>query len=255
MRASKTKFFCKLIQGLASVFTKKKYVSAIILAAGSSTRMGGDTTKQWLEVNGIPTVAHSVIAFDKCPQISEIIICAKEDELPLYKEFKTKFAISKPLLVTKGGKNRQSSALEGFKRISDKADFVAIHDAARCLITPQMISDVIKAAFDTGASCACCKSADTVKIVGKNNLIESTPERKNVRLAQTPQVFKTEIYRASAYKALADGSEVTDDASMAEHAGFAVKLIDCGRENLKITESSDIPIAQAILNYRATIGQ
>ncbi len=255
MKPTKAKFICKLFGKIASVFTKKKFVSAVILAAGSSSRMGADTTKQWLEVNGIPTVVHSVKAFDSCPLISEIIICAKENELPLYEDFKTKFAISKPIIVAKGGINRQTSALEGFKRISDKSDFVAIHDAARCLITPQMISEVIKGAYETGAACACCKSADTVKIVCKNDLVESTPERKNIRLAQTPQVFKTEIYRASAYKALADGLEVTDDSSMAEHAGFAVKLVDCGRENLKITEPADIPIAEAILNYRIKISQ
>ncbi len=252
MKPSKAKFFCKLFHGLASVFTKKKFVSAVILAAGSSSRIGGNTTKQWLEVNGIPTVVHSVKAFDSCPFVREIIICAKEDELALYDDFKTRFAISKPIMVIKGGINRQSSALEGFKRISDKADFVAIHDAARCLITPEMISDVIKGALEVGAACACCKSADTVKITS-NGFVESTPERKNVRLAQTPQVFSTEIYRASAYKALADGLEVTDDSSMAEYAGFAVKLIDCGRENLKITEPPDIPIAEAILNYRMSI--
>ncbi len=253
MKPSKTKLFCKLFRGLSSVFSRKKFVSVIILAAGSSSRMGTSTTKQWLDLNGIPTVVHSVKAFDACPMINEIIICAKEDELSLYNNFATKFAICKPIIVTKGGINRQSSALEGFKRISDKADFVAIHDAARCLITPDMISKVIRGAFETGASCACCKSADTVKLICKNDFIESTPERKNIRLAQTPQVFKTEIYRASAYKALSDGLEVTDDSSMAEHAGFAVKLIDCGRENLKITEPSDIPIAEAILNYRENI--
>ncbi len=253
MKLSKIKIFGSLISAIAKKAEKRKFVSAIILAAGSSSRMNSDTTKQWLEIYGTPTVARSVIAFDNCPLIDEIIICVKEDEIPLYKDFKTRFAVSKPLLVIKGGNSRQSSALEGFKRISDSSDFVAIHDAARCLITPEMISDVIRAAYKDGASCACCTSPDTVKISDENGYILSTPERKSIRLAQTPQVFKTEIYRVSAYKALSDGLAVTDDASMAEHAGFAVKLVDCGRENLKITEPSDVTIAEAILRKRDII--
>ncbi len=250
MKPSKTKFFCKLFKSIAKIAERKKYVTAVILAAGSSSRMCADKTKQWLEIDGIPTVARSVIAFDSCKLVDEIIICAKEDELPLYKNFKTDFAISKPLLVISGGNNRQSSALEGFKRINDKTDFVAIHDAARCLITPEMIENTVRAAFAAGCACACCKSADTVKISNENGFIVNTPERKNIRLAQTPQVFSTEIYRVSAYKALSDGLVVTDDASMAEHAGFAVKLVDCGRENIKITEPADIAIAEAILLKR-----
>ncbi len=250
MKAGKSKFFCRFLPAIFQRRTKKHFTSAIILAAGSSTRMGGETTKQWLEVNGIPTVVHSVLSFDASPHIDEIIISAKKDELPLYKQFKTKFAISKPISVICGGSTRQESSLNAFKYISDEAEFVAIHDAARCLITPKMIESVISAAYENGAACACCRSADTVKIVTKGDLVEQTPERKNVRLAQTPQVFQTEIYRVSAYKALADGIEVTDDASMAEHAGFAVKMVDCGRENIKITEPSDIPIAEAILDYR-----
>ncbi len=250
MKPSKIKLFGKLLSSILSNKNRKKHTAAIILAAGSSSRMGGETTKQWLEIEGIPNVVRSVKAFDISPSISEIIICAREDELSLYSDFSTKFAISKPLIVTKGGADRQASALAGFKKISDKTNYVAIHDAARCLVTPDMIESVIAAAISVGAACACCKSTDTVKISTKNELIESTPDRNFIRLAQTPQVFSTEIYRVSAYKALSDGITVTDDASMAEHAGFAVKLVDCGKENLKITEPADIPIAEAILNHR-----
>ena len=113
-----------------------------------------------------------------------------------------------------------------------------------------MIRKVISAALTYGSAAAACKASDTVKICDVKDMIESTPERSRVWLAQTPQIFETEIYRASAYLAISDKLAVTDDCSLAEHAGFKVKLVDCGKENLKITQPVDLYFAEAVLKMR-----
>ncbi len=247
---------CKLIGALVStlkrVHPKKIYVSAIILAAGNSIRMGGPVTKQWMNIGGIPAVVRSLRAFDSCKSIKEIILCVKKDEIAQYNGIAKKYQIKKLKKIVFGSKSRQLSALEGFKNISDKSSYVAIHDAARCLITPQMIEKTVRAAIINGSAIAASKATDTVKVVNSRLLVTETPKRDSVWLASTPQVFETEIYRASAYVALKDNITVTDDASMAEHAGFAVKLVDVGKENIKITSPEDIFLAEAILEMRGS---
>ena len=116
-----------------------------------------------------------------------------------------------------------------------------------------MIEKTVRAAVINGAAAAACKATDTVKLVNSRLFVTDTPERDSVWLATTPQIFETEIYRASAYVALKDNLAVTDDASMAEHAGFAVKLVDVGRENIKITTRQDVYHAEAILKMRNTV--
>ena len=249
----KYKLLGALFSTLKRIKPKRKYVSAVILAAGSGTRMGTSVTKQWLDIGGIPTVVRSLIAFDSCKSIKEIILCVKKDEIQRYDGIIEKYNLKKLKKIVAGGETRQLSALEGFKNISDRSTHVAIHDAARCLITPEMIEKTVKAAVTNGCAVAASKATDTVKLVNPRLLVTSTPERESVWLASTPQIFETEIYRASAYVALKDKITVTDDASMVEHAGFAVKLVDIGKENIKITSPEDVFFAEAILKMRSTV--
>lgn len=250
---------CKLIGALLSALKKIKlrrtYVSAIILAAGSSTRMGGTVSKQWLDIGGFPAVARSLIAFDSCKDVKEIILCVKKDELSKYDGIAEKYGIKKLKKTVTGGETRQLSALEGFKSISDKSTHVAVHDAARCLVTPEMIEKTLKSAIKYGCAVAASRATDTVKLSDPHQFVTDTPERSSVWIVSTPQIFEAEIYRASAYVALKDKLAVTDDASMAEHAGFAVKLVDVGRENLKITTPEDVCFAEAILKMREAVGK
>ena len=250
MKRTKLRFAGALKELIFHVIPKKLYVSAVILAGGSGSRMNAAVTKQWMEIEDIPVFARTLIQFQACPKIKEIILCIKADERPLYEGIKEKYGITKLKAVVNGGDTRAQSALNGFKRVSDKCTHVAIHDAARCLITPEMIDEVIKGAVKYGSATAACRATDTVKMANDNELIMSTPERKTVWQAQTPQIFETEIYRASAYLALDKGLTVTDDCSMVESAGFKIKLIDCGKENLKITEQVDLYFAEAVLKMR-----
>ncbi len=252
MRSKKLTLAAKIADILTHIRPIRIRVSAIILAAGSGTRMGTESgsTKQWLEIDGIPAVVRSLSVFQSCKHVKEIIVCAKSDELSMYNGLKDKYGITKLKCVIPGGKTRMLSAFEGFKRISNNTTHVAVHDAARCLLTNKMLDDTITEAVHLGAACAATKATDTVKLEKRGHYIESSPERGKVWLAQTPQIFETEIYRASVYVAIRDGIEVTDDCSMAENAGFAVKLVDCGKENIKLTEPIDVYIAEAILKKR-----
>ncbi len=244
--------FSTVLTGIADringIYTKHN--TAIILAAGSSTRVGGNTTKQLIPILGIPTIVRTISTFHECKFINEIVIVTKDDEMATIDNWKKDYGWKKVTKVVLGGADRQASVLNGFKSISDKTDFVYIHDGARCLVTEKMIKDVGHAACIHGAAIAAQKATDTVKISEDKKL--STPDRSKVWLAQTPQVFMTEMYRAAAYTAKKNGTIATDDASLVEALGFEVYPVDCGRENMKITSPVDIAIAEAILKFRET---
>ena len=250
MKKFKYKLAGALIGALKRIKPRKIHVTAIILAAGSGKRMNSDITKQWIKLEDEPVFVHSLRAFDECKAVKDIILCVKHEEYSLYSNVAEKYGIKKLRYVVKGGKTRAASSLLGFKMISDATTHVAIHDAARCLITPKMIKSVVSEAITYGVAAAGCKATDTVKICNENGVVESTPKRSSVWQAQTPQIFETEIYRASAYLALSDKIAVTDDCSLAEHAGFKVHMVDCGKENIKITEPIDLYWAYAILKKR-----
>ena len=240
----------KTVRDISDGSFLKSFTSAVILAAGSGTRMGMDQTKQWLTVGGMPVVVRTLLVFQASRFINEIVLCVKEDELSMYDGIAETYGITKLKKVVKGGATRQESALKGFKQISDGADLVAIHDAARCLITEEMIEATVRAARRDGGACAAMRATDTVKIADKHGSVTSTVDRNTVWMAQTPQIFGVDQYRVAAYVAIRDGFSVTDDASLMENAGFNVTLVDCGKENLKITEPTDLLIAEAIIRRR-----
>ena len=231
------------------------FTSAIIVAGGSSTRLGGGVSKQMLELGGIPVVVRSLLAFENTPEINEIIVVAKADEATLYHEFKRKYAISKLKKVVTGGETRQKSVARGFAVISEKSRYVAVHDGARCLITPEEISAVCGAAFTYGAATAAMKVTDTVKLADKNGFIEKTIDRDRVWLAATPQIFKTEVYTAALALCGKNNVGVTDDNSMAEYIGHPVKLVKCSKDNIKITTKEDVERVSAILKKRVQKGE
>ncbi|MBR6513994.1 MAG: 2-C-methyl-D-erythritol 4-phosphate cytidylyltransferase [Clostridia bacterium] len=224
-----------------------KHVCAIIVAGGSGSRMGGNVTKQMMELDGIPVVVRTILAFEKTPAVKDIIIVAKADEIDIYKEFVKKYSFKKVRRIVKGGDTRQESVLNGFKKIDDDCDFVAIHDGARCLVTPKIIEKVLHEAELHEAASAANPVKDTVKITNKEGFVLSTPDRATLWAAQTPQIFRADLYRAAAFMALKEGYGATDDNSLVEHLGGKVKMVDCGYRNIKITTPEDIYIAQMLL--------
>ncbi len=230
--------------------SKKEYFSsAIITAAGSGTRMGG-VSKQLLDLCGKPCLAYSLLAFQNCIDISEIIIVARESEKEIIQKICTNYGITKLKAIVFGGETRQASVSNGFSAINISSDFVLIHDAARPLILPESITKLLKDARRYGAATAAKKISDTIKRSLDGKFISETVPREDLFSVQTPQVFKTDLYRVALALAEKDQITVTDDCSLAEHAGFSVKLCDLGIQNLKLTTSEDLNLVKSILMER-----
>ena len=223
-------------------------VAAVILAAGSGTRMNINTTKQQLFIADKTVLRRSLEAFDSCPDIKSITLVIKDGEEVFAKEQSE--GITKLYRIVTGGKTRAESARLGFYAIPESADFVAIHDAARCLVTPTDISKVISDAITHGAATAATGASDTVKIVSPDGFVTDTPDRSRVMLAATPQIFKTDIYKSALAASDADDVTVTDDNMLVERAGFKVYCTDTGKENIKITHTGDVEYAELILRRR-----
>ena len=235
---------------LASKKTKF-FTSAIILAAGKSERMKEvGIPKQMIELNGIPVVVHSLLAFEKSENIHEILVVGGAAELPLYREFKKKYNITKLSLAVEGGMTRAESASHGFQKISNKAEFVLIHDAARCLISTEDIDRIVKEAYRIGAAIAAKKTTDTLKRADENGYIAETVDRALMWQAQTPQVFKKSIYEVALAMEKSNDVGITDDAMLVEKAGFRVKLVACESENMKITTKQDLAIAKILIEKK-----
>ena len=226
----------------------KHFTSAIIAAAGLSTRFG--ESKQAVSILDVPVLIHTLRAYDAADCIDEIIIVTKKEDIELWQKQCELFSIKKVTKIIEGGATRQDSVLNGFETINDKAKFVAIADGARCLTTPININDVCFAAYKHKAATAAHQATDTVKIARSGRFIESSPDRSTVWLAQTPQVFKVNLYRAAAYTALKENVNVTDDNSLVEFIGHPIYLVECGAQNIKITTKDDVIIAESILKQR-----
>jgi 2-C-methyl-D-erythritol 4-phosphate cytidylyltransferase len=238
------------VRAIAGKKDRIQPTSAIIVASGNSTRMGG-ISKQMMLLDNIPVVARTIMAFDASECIDEIIVVAKEEEFYLYREFQKIYKFKKLTRLVSGGATRQESVKNGFEAVNKNSKFVAIHDGARCLITKEQIEKICASAYKCGGATAATRAVDSVKISsGKNLFIESSANRNHVWLAQTPQVFRTDLYELALLKAKEDGLEVTDDNSLVENVGARIKLVECGRNNLKITTPEDIPMALAILRSR-----
>lgn len=227
--------------------------AAILLAAGLGTRFPSTdgSTKQLRLLNGKPLFVYSVLAFDAAPSIDEIVLVIRKEEAGAIRAALRALTLSKPLRVITGGETRQASARRGLMSLSEDTGYVAVHDAARCLITPEIIEKVVGEAYRHRAASAACRVTDTVKLVTEAGFVEKTLDRDLLFRAQTPQVFEYKLYFAATYMALERKQTVTDDNMLLELAGQTVKMVDCGYENLKVTTKEDLLFAQAILSERA----
>lgn len=239
-----------ILRAISGSPNPKNFTSAIIAAAGLSERFGGSVTKQMVELFKKPVLVHTLLAYEHSDCIHEIIIVARPDEIPFWHSACKEHCITKVTKIVAGGQTRQESVLKGLDAVDDRSKFVAIADGARCLIMPSQINEVCRSAYKYKAATAAHRSSDTVKIADKKGFIDKTIDRDTVWLAQTPQVFKTKLYRAAAYTALKEGFECTDDNSLAEFVGHPVRLVECGSQNIKITTFEDMTVAEGILKKR-----
>jgi len=222
---------------------------AIITAAGSGTRMGG-VSKPLYPLAGKKCLSYSLHAFDACNQIVKIIVTAREEELSEIESVCLEEHLKTPFLVVAGGATRQESVAKGFLHLPYEADFVAIHDGARPLIQTYQIEKVIGQARRYGAACAAEKVTDTVKRAKENDLVLETVPREDLYAVQTPQVFRSDVYRVSLALAQRDQFSGTDDCSLVENAGFPIKLVEIGEKNWKLTTPEDVSVISHHLEDR-----
>ena len=224
----------------------KTNVTAIILAAGSGSRMNSKITKQKLTVGGESVLKRTVRIFSECPDIDSIVVVVREDECAFAKGEIGDFEKVTEIIV--GGKTRAQSAKCGFDAIPEKTDFVAIHDAARCLVTPDMISRVVCDAEKYGAATASSRVVDTIKRVNAQGFIEATLPRNELIMVQTPQVFGTDLYRKAVETADLSDASITDDNMLLEKIGIHPYITDTGRNNIKLTTQEDLLFAEFLIN-------
>lgn len=219
------------------------HVSAIIAAGGRGTRFGGDRPKQFLTLGGRPILQRSVEALARCPLVTDIVVALPSDlagRPPAY-------LLGDPRMrVVEGGEQRQDSVANAFALVAERADIVIIHDAARPLVTADVIRRTIEAAAESGAAIAAVRAHDTVKRSGASGVIDATLPREEIFLAQTPQAFRVAVLR-DALAVAARGVSATDESMLAEQAGHTVVLVDGDRRNLKITSPDDLAMAEQLL--------
>ncbi len=227
------------------------FVSAIIVAAGGSTRMGTAGSKQFIPLLECPVIEYTLRAFQDCKLISEIVVVSREQDAQQIKEIADNNGFSKVKAVVNGGDSRAHSVKNGIAAASSGAEYYAIHDGARPLITVEEIDRVTEAAFETGAATLGTSVTDTIKIVNGYNVIESTPLRSQLRAVQTPQVFEKDLYTFALENAGDNLINFTDDCSLIEHMGGEVEVVKGSKENIKLTTPVDVIIAESILKDRA----
>lgn len=220
-------------------------VGAVIAAAGSSRRLGG-VDKIFALVTGRPVLAHVLDIFQQCSAVDEIVVVLNEAGLEQGRRLVAERGFSKVTAVCRGGEQRQDSVSEGLKRL-EGCHWVVIHDGARPCVTPDLIQRGLEEAHQTGAAVAAVPVKETVKIVDAGGVIRDTPRRDKVWVAQTPQIFRSDIIM-EAYGQ--DRGQVTDDAALVEALGHRVKVFMGSYENIKVTTAEDLALAEIILRKK-----
>ena len=216
---------------------------AVIVAAGSASRMGG-IDKVMADLGGEPMIVRTARAFQNCDAIASIVIVTREDLIrpisDLCRDMK------KVAAVVAGGKSRQESVHLGLNALPKGTKLAAVHDGARPLVSWQVIDRVVRAANTYGAAAPAIPVKDTIKVV-QGRLVKETPDRSSLMAVQTPQVFDFDLLRGALKKAEEDGAQVTDDCSAVERTGMRIKIVEGDERNLKVTTPMDLKIAELLL--------
>lgn len=220
-----------------------RYCGAVIVAAGTASRMGG-IDKVMADLKGEPMIVKTVRAFQECDAIREIVVVTREDLIRPIMGLCADFG--KVRAVVLGGNTRIESVQAGLNALSDKVKLAAIQDGARPLISGQVIDRVIRAANTYGAAAPGIPVKDTVKVV-HGGVVSATPDRGKLKAVQTPQVFDFDLLRGALKKARMEGAEVTDDCAAVERMGMSVKIVEGDERNLKVTTPMDLKIAEMLL--------
>lgn len=220
--------------------------TAIILGAGSGTRMKSEKSKLLLEINGRTVIERTVAAFSRVDLIDEIIVVCREGDLESFEKVLTGYD---NITYCFGGNTRQQSVMNAV-RTMDECDLIIIHDGARPLITEQEITATIEMAEKHGAAAVGVPVKDTIKVVDSSMQIVDTPDRSTLISIRTPQIFRFDMYLRAVEIAEQQGKDFTDDCQLVENYGRPVFAVAGDYGNIKITTPEDIPLAQSILEMR-----
>lgn len=224
------------------------YTVMLVVAAGSSTRMG--QPKQHILLEGKPVLLHTLLALQAVDSIDELLLVTRPEDICHFTALAAEAGVTKLKTAVPGGDTRQQSVANGLAALPPQTTLVGIHDGARPLITPEVVEAVIAAAVRTGAAAVAVPVKDTLKRTDESGIILDTPDRSHLWRVQTPQVFARTALCAAMEAALAAGQDFTDDCQLMEQAGYPVQLVPGQDTNLKLTTPEDIRLAQAMMGTK-----
>ena len=224
---------------------ERPFCTAVIVAAGSSQRMGND--KIFAALGGLPVLVHSVRAFEENELVDEIIVVTREEKLEAVAALVKKYELGKVSKVVLGGKTRVESCLAGVSEADHRAELIAIHDGARPLVTQAVIRDTVRAADAYYAAVPVVRSTDTLKLLDAQGVVAGSVDRETIFRVQTPQVFRADLIKGALIEAMKRGLPVTDDCSAMELMGIKTHTVEGDEDNIKLTTPRDMVVAEAIL--------
>lgn len=228
--------------------TRHPFCTAIVAAAGHSSRMGED--KLLMDLAGKPVLLRTLRAIDSTSLVDEIIVATRDDLLLPVADLCKRGCVTKPVKVIRGGESRTESVLAAALEADPRSELLAVHDGARPLIRPEEFDDLVRLGAQTYATVPAVPIHDTVKTADEQHRITGTPDRSTLFCVQTPQVFQTQLLKAALQSALENGVAVTDDCAAVERLGKEIYLTDGDPENIKLTTPLDVLVAEAILKRR-----
>ena len=227
---------------------ERPFCTAVIVAAGSSQRMGND--KIFAALGGLPVLVRSLRAFDENELVDEVIVVTREEKLENVANLVKKYGLKKVSRVVIGGKTRVESCLAGVSEAAHKAELIAIHDGARPLVSQRVIRDTVRAAAEFYAAVPVVRSTDTLKLLDEKGVVCGAVDRETIFRVQTQQVFRADLIKGALTEAMKRGLPITDDCSAMELMGVRTHTVEGDEDNLKLTTPRDMVVAEAILKDR-----
>ena len=222
-------------------------VAAVVPAAGAGERLGGSTPKQFASLGRVPVLVHTLRALE-ASSVEAIFVVVPPGQVRWCRQKLVRpYGFLKVRAVLAGGASRGGSVRRGVERVPPKFDFLLIHDGARPLVTPSLIEQVIAAAKEAGAALSAVPEVDTVKAGARGGWVHRTLRRDRLWRAQTPQAFRASLFREALRRASREGYDGTDDSSLAERAGYRVRVVEGDPNNIKITTPMDLALAGLLL--------
>jgi 2-C-methyl-D-erythritol 4-phosphate cytidylyltransferase len=219
---------------------------AIIVAAGRGSRAGAGRAKQFREISGIPVIIHTLARFERCETVGESVVVLPADACAEFLALAGEHGLRKVARAVAGGETRAESVLRGLEAIGGREGVVAVHDGVRPFVTPEEIDRTVREAERFGAAVLAAPASDTIK-EAEGGAVVRTLERARLWQAQTPQCFRLELLRRAYAQPGALRPEVTDDSSLVERLGAAVRVVEGGAHNFKLTTPRDFALAEMLL--------